>query len=277
MTPQLNTTPTYPDARIDQILNALRTTEAPVGLEERIAARLAQAAEARTHSATASASPTRAISSFFAVILNAVKDPRILPVQAKIFATVAIALTLLAALSVLHYRATTTQPETPSVATTPAPQGFSLGSHQVHQEATVLAPALSQATHDRAPQGFSLGAHPTQIAAEILAPDPDAIALAETLAPSLAAPPMPFTPQEQLIASATRPGQPIQLAELDIAREPYLRAEAAARTNVAIERYVHTLLAPFAAADALQPTNFAQPREISASAPAPQPTTSLSN
>jgi hypothetical protein len=107
--------------------------------------------------------------------------------------------------------------------------------------------------------------------------DPDAIALAETLAPSRPAPPMPLTQQELLTLAATRPGQPIQLAELDLARAPALRAAAEASEQASLQRYVKSMLAPFAVAEALSPNNFAEPQEISTSAPAPLPTISLAN
>ena len=99
MSPQPpNTYPAaHPDARIDQVLHALRTTEAPSGLEQRIAARLAQAAEARTQSAITN--PTTF--SYVTVILNAVKDPRILLARAPRYWAAAAALTLLIALTTL--------------------------------------------------------------------------------------------------------------------------------------------------------------------------------
>jgi hypothetical protein len=249
----------YPNARIDQVLQALRTTEPPTGLEQRIAARLAQAAEARTPSAPILSLPKAPLSSF---------------AGAKFYTaaalTVIIALTTLA---LLHNRASTTtqsqaipfHPAVPTRSATPpqslaantrttlVPRGFSLGSHNLYQRGGVLTPASSRQ------------------------PDPDAIALAETLAPSRPAPPMSLTPQEQLIAAATRPGQPIQLAELDEARAPVLRAAAQAREDANIQRYIRSMLAPFAVADALSPNNFAEPREISISAPAPHSPISLAN
>ena len=262
----------YPDARIDQVLEALRTTEPPTGLEQRIAARLAQAAEARALTANG-----RAVRlSFLAVILNAVKDPRTLLAQARLYSVAAAALTLLLAVTTLalhHYRTppsaaqsksipnklyAPTQPATLAQAfgldNTRVPQGFSLGSHIPNQRAGGLTPAPSQQP-----------------------PDPDAIALAETLAPSRPAPPMPLTPQEHLMLAATRPGQPIQIAELDMARAPILRAAAEAREDANIRRYVKTLLAPFAVADALSPTNFSQPQETSTPAPPPPPSNASPN
>jgi hypothetical protein len=88
---------------------------------------------------------------------------------------------------------------------------------------------------------------------------------------------MPLTAQEQIMVAATRPGQPIQLAELDSARAPIFRAEAEARHNANIQRYVKSLLAPFAVADALQPTKYSEPREISTNASAPPPPISSTN
>ena len=77
--------------------------------------------------------------------------------------------------------------------------------------------------------------------------------------------------------AATRPGQPIQLAELDIARAPHLRAAAEARETASIQRYVKSLLASFSVADALSPTTFSQPQETSTPTPAPPPSNSPSN
>jgi hypothetical protein len=245
----------YPDARIDQVLNALRTTESPSGLEQRIAARLAQAAEARMLSTTTN--PTT--SSYITVILNAVKDPCSLLAPAKLYT--ATALTLLVALTTLpllhHHTPGTTARTAPILLTPPSSAGFEAPALPSRQNAPTRTAAL-------AAEGISRP-RPTPTAV----PDPDAIALAETLAPSRPAPPMPRTAQEQLIAAATRPGQPIQLAELDLARAPLLRAAAQARETARIDRYVKTLLAPFAVADALSPTTFSQPPETSTPPPPP--------
>jgi hypothetical protein len=85
---------------------------------------------------------------------------------------------------------------------------------------------------------------------------------------------MPLTPQEHLMLAATRPGQPIEVAELDIARAPFLRAAAEARETASIDRYIKGLLAPFAVADALSPTTFSQPQETSTPALPPPPNSS---
>jgi len=84
--------------------------------------------------------------------------------------------------------------------------------------------------------------------------DPDAIALAETLAPSHPIAPLPLTAEERLLFNATRPGQPIELAQLELAREPNLRAAAVAREHSTLVQLARSLLAPLAAAEALDPT-----------------------
>jgi hypothetical protein len=77
--------------------------------------------------------------------------------------------------------------------------------------------------------------------------NPDAIALAETLAPSQPAPPMPLTAEERQLVRATRPGAPIEVAELDQLREPLLRAVAAQRERTHFEHYAAVLIAPLLA------------------------------
>jgi hypothetical protein len=277
----------YPDARIDQVLEALRTTDPPAGLEQRIAARLAQAAEARTQAATTN--PTT--SSYVTVILNAVKDPCSSLAAAKSSTLAAAALTLLVALTTItllhHHTPTTTARTTPIVVTPPSSLGLGgeglQSRHNAPAGTTALAAeGISAATNTQVPQGFSLGSHILNQGVGVLTPapsqqqpDPDTIALAETLAPSRPAPPLPLTAQEHLMLAATRPGQPIEVAELDIARAPILRAATEARETASMDRYVKSLLAPFAVADALSPTTFSQPQEASTPAPPPPPNSSL--
>jgi hypothetical protein len=277
----------YPDARIDQVLNALRTTAPPSGLEQRIAARLAQAAEARALSASShSLAP-----SFFSVFLSAVKDPRILLAPARLYAVAAAALILLTTITLIRHRPPSTTARMPPTVLTPTPgRGLERAGLQSRHNAPASTAALategiSTATNTQVsqdfpattqiPQGFSLGSHSPGQRTGILTPaslqDPDAIALAETLAPSRPAPPQPLTAQEHLLFAATRPGQPLQLAELDLARAPVLHAAAEARKTASIDRYVKSLLAPFAVADALQPTTFSQPQETSTPPPPPSP------
>jgi hypothetical protein len=286
----------YPDARIDQVLEALRTTDPPAGIEQRIAARLAQAAEARqanpTNARATILSSTPSAASFFAVILNAVKDPRILLAQARLYSVAAAALTLLLALTTLtllhHHTPTTTARTTPIVVPPPSSLGLEgeglQSRHNAPTGTTALAAeGISAATNTQVPRGFSLGSQSPSQRGGVLTlasqqqQDPDAIALAETRAPSRPAPPMPLTAQEHLIFAATRPGQPIQVAELDIARAPLLRAAAEARETASINRYVKGLLAPLAVADELSPTTDSQAQETPTPPPPPPPSNSSSN
>jgi len=270
-----------PDARVDQVLTALRNTDPPAGLEQRIAARLAQATQHRTH-----CTPARFAPSHVSVILNAVKDHCIPSGSGRRYwiatATLVIALT---SLTILHTRPVGNMQSqfvpfysTPASTAPPVQTATATNAHSPH----ITSPEghSASATH-QVPRGFSLGSHSLQKAGGLLTPasaqDPDQLALAETLAPSRPAPPMPLTAQEQIMVADTRPGQPIQLAELDSARAPIFRAEAEARHNANIQRYVKSLLAPFAVADALQPTKYSEPREISTNASAPPPPISSTN
>lgn len=272
----MNSQPAHanPDFAIDRVLDALRTTEPPTGLEQRIAARLAQAAEARAQSAATTPSP-----SYIAVILNAVKDPRISLAPAKFYTAAAFtAIIALTTFTILHHRASTNTTQTASdihaQSRVPHLRDGALASKLAISPNAIAIPSLGyagrQPLHAASPNNPILVAdgasHPPSPSAQ----DPETIALAETLAPSRPAPPMPLTAQEKLIQAATRPGQPIQLAELDLARAPIVRAEARARQTASIDRYVRSLLAPFAVADALQPTTLSQPQE-SPAAPTSNP------
>jgi len=252
--------PHQPNELIDRALQSLRDTKAPTGLEARIAARLTQAAEARAIT-TSSFADTYGRTSFFAVILSIVKNPRILLAQVPLYAVAAAALLAASLFAFHHHQVSTTvahsnpqpvaapnQPlspvQTSSLATTRVPQGFSLGFHRTTKGTGALAPAPN---------------------------DPDTLALAETLAPSHPAPRMPLTPQEHLLLLATRQGQPIEVAELDIARQPALQAASDLHQRALIRRYAQSLLGPLAAAEALNPTSTPpSPDE----APSPQPPSS---
>jgi hypothetical protein len=260
-----------PDVAIDQVLDALRATEPPTGLEQRIAARLAQAAEART----LTPSPSAAASSLFAVILKAVKHPAILLALARRYSVaIPAALTILIALTaitVVHHRTPATTAQTLPVhdPQTRAPHlsdGAVVSKEGITPGTTAL-PSLEaaglQPRSTPSPSNPSL-AGPASSQPSPSAQDLDQIALAETLAPSRPAPPMPLTAQEKLIQAATRPGQPLQLAELDLARAPHLHVAAQAHEIASIDRYVKSLLAPFAVADALQPTTSSPLQETTA-------------
>jgi hypothetical protein len=247
---------THADRNIDTVLTGLRTTNAPAGLETRIHARLAQTARFEDRR------------SFSAAILSIAKDPRILlgaPTRLAwaATATAAIAVAFLAT----HHQTTTVAEQS---ASTPTTQTFSLGS----QPATAQVPqrldtwsgssenqvphrldAWSGSSETQVPQRFSVGSHRSSIEiVGVLTPNPDAIALAETLAPSHPAPPLPLTQEEALLLRATRPGQPIEVAELDSLREPMFHAIAEQREYTNIGQYIHALLGPLAAAEVLSPT-----------------------
>jgi hypothetical protein len=296
--------PAHTDARINHVLEALRTAAPPAGLEQRIAARLAQAAEARQSSAPQPrpliTTDIAAAPSFLAVILNAARnpkslftvistgarsaqwrDPRIPLAPARLY-TAAAALTLLLPLTTItllhHHTPTTTAQshlnQTTTAALTPtSPPSIEGAELQSRHNAPPRNPALA-AEGISHPASMPLPTSQPLSATE--QPTLDTIALAETRAPSRPAPPMPLTAQEHLLLAAARPGQPVEVAELDIARAPSLRAAAEAREDARIRRYVKGLLASVALADALSPTA-SQPQEISATAPEPQPPTSLTN
>ena len=154
----------HPDARINQVLDALRTTEPPTGLEQRIAARLAQAAEARsvTTAQPATISP-------FAVILSAVKDPRILFARARRYPVAAAALTILLALitiTLFHHTAPATTARTTPVIVDPSSSASLNGAVPQSRATTPPSnPALAAegffavAAANQVPRGFSLGSH----------------------------------------------------------------------------------------------------------------------
>jgi len=264
--------PQNPDARIDHVLNALRTTEPPAGLEARLAARLANATEARP-----------ATNSFFAVILNAVKDPCISLAKTRLY-TVAAALTLLLTITTItlfRHRtpsATAQSKPIPSQPNAPAQQPTSTQapsepSTQSSSETGIHAPQPVVLANTQVPQGFSLASHNPPKSSGVLAPppaDPDAIALAETLAPSRPAPPMPLTPQERLLLSATRQGQPLEMAELEPLRESAFRSIVEARQHATVRQYIQALLGPLAAAQAINSPS-PLPDEAQSAAPSDPP------
>jgi hypothetical protein len=279
MNPQTTQLNAAIDHNLDRILTALRDVQPSLGLEQRIAARIAIATEPRT----AKTSP-------FAVILNAVKNPRILPLPPRRYIFAA---TTFAALIALYLIASTAPPKstlvaksnpaskavqnsnqpqetakpadlakTSTIANTQVPQGFYPGESQVSQG---FSPGENQV-----PQGFSLGSHRLPERSGVLTPDPDTLALAETLAPSRPAPIMALTAQERMLVTATRQGQPIELAELEILRQPSLQAAAQTRERATIRNYVHSLLGPLAAVEAMNPT----PPSTEDAAPASTPPSS---
>jgi hypothetical protein len=259
----MNPQTAQPDITLDRILSALRNTPAPTGMNQRIAARIAMATEQRA-----------ATPSFFAVILSAVKDPRILPAQATRYLFAATTLAALLAVSAIsftaHRKPSTISLQKPSPAsrnpqTSTQPNTTTAA---IKSNPSTLASTTDTASNPRAggPPYTSVGRSPTFASTTTRGPearsidsapastDLDALALAETLAPSHPAPPMPLTAEEHLLLLATRPGQPIELAELETLRQPALQARAQAREQATIRNYIHSLLGPLAAAEAIHPT-----------------------
>jgi len=213
------------DHSIDRVLTALRDTPAPTGLEARIAHRLLQA---QALASTPQPSP------LFAFVLGYARAPRI-----ALTVATALAVALAIPLSRLHHE----QPAVATQATT---------STATNRPATALAFRPEPDGRIIARRGEARSSSATT--ASTTPDDPDAVALAETLAPSHPIPPLPLTAEERLLFSATRPGQPIELAQLELAREPNLRAAAVAREHTSFVQIARSLLAPLAAAEALEPT-----------------------
>jgi hypothetical protein len=276
-----------PDARIDHVLEALRSTQPTPGLEARIAAHLLANGDARrlALNTAAASEPTsffaimsRRTAPLFAVVLNAVKDPSIFSAEARPYAFAATTLTLLLTFSValhLYHNPQTLAQWNPIHAPNSAPtQTASIIEPSSHATTAQAAPnpipstyfegAELQSRHQPQPTNTALAAEAPGIPPQPT--DPDTIALAETLAPSHPAPPMPLTAQEALLVRATRQGQPIELAELGIARESNLRSIADARDHSSLRQYIKSLLAPLAAAQAFESTPSPSP---DAAPPAP--------
>jgi hypothetical protein len=232
---------TTPDHLLDRILTNLRDTEAPRGLESRVAARLAQAAEAHAEARRNAPSPLfRAIRSF------AVHHT--LLVEAPIYAVAAAALLAATLFGFQHHHSQTTTVHTNSQsAPFNGPTASDLRAenpphHNVGRSPTYGQPTTGGPTARSITPAVIPNPAPT---------DPDAVAFAETLAPSRPAPPMALTPQEQLLVAATRQGQPIELAELDLLRAPALHSAAEARERSNLRQLVQGFLAPLATAESL--------------------------
>jgi hypothetical protein len=223
-----------PDEAMNRVLLGLTTTPAPAGMEARIAARLLQMTEAQAASA-------RTRSSWW--LASA--------------ATAGIIITLAAASLILHHHQTVTLALQPR-------------QNQPLPESTAKPNAAAQLR-------FALKVHPQTTSTDAALPgaapatDYDAIALAETLAPSQSAAILPLTAQEQTLVQATRQGQPIEVAELDQVREPALRAAAAAREHRDLLRYASALLAPLAAFQSAEPDAPEDPQPSPDPNPQPQP------
>jgi hypothetical protein len=221
----MNHPESYTDQCIDQLLHAFATTATPNGLEQRISARVAQhAAEELEHKP-----------SLFA---------RVAYTKPRPFAIATAAFVMLAAACLLFI----THPRQQQMVQQPSPEVLRQQQRQpvaVAQTTPHRSAALPQQPH-------AAVASTTELPAQ---DDPDAIALAETLAPSHPAPPLPLTSQEALLLRSMRRGQPIEVAELDTLRESALTAIAAAHERASLREYVHSLLGPLATAQALTPSS----------------------
>ncbi|MGC9197696.1 MAG: hypothetical protein ACP5E5_02025 [Acidobacteriaceae bacterium] len=241
--------------RVEQILTALRATQAPGGLEQRISARLRQASAERHATSNA------------LCIWQATAHSRLA------FAAACVVLLALVS-STLHYRASTPIPLSSSAAQPSVAQlGVSARTSNLGERsigAALPAPRVALTRLRR----------PADVAA-VGVPTPDAIARAETLAPSRPAPDMSLSEQPQsqeaLLLPVARPDSSIHVVVFEQSNAPALRAMAQARLDAEIRRYVRSMLAPIALADALSSTEFSEPREISTLAPLPHPPASLAN
>lgn len=266
-----------PDELINLALHSLRDTHRPTGLEARVAARLAQAAESRT-ATRSSVANTSSRASFLAVILRTAKDPRILLTPAPLYTVAATALLAITLIAIKHdHKPTTIAHSNASASPSTAselraePWDAKAGTPELRAggppyTSVGRSPTYTPTTTTRGPEARSI-APPTLTQPT----DLDTLALAETLAPSHPAPPMPLTAQEHLLLLAARQGQPMELAELETLRQPALQAAAEARQNAMIRRYAQSLLRPLAAAEALNPTS---PPPSSDDAPTSQPPSS---
>jgi hypothetical protein len=221
----------HPDQRIDQVLNSLRNTQPRAGLEARIAARVA-ARFNRT-------SPQPAIPWFRSAW--------------PIAATTAAALLIAAAITLHTTKNLSSRPEAAPFATS-----SNLSSRPE------VAPFATSSNLSSRPEAahFAAVAERPAVRTTTDPSTPEALALTETLAPSQPAPAMPLTSQERLLASITRPGQPIELAELELAQKPALNISAQSRERADIDRYVHAVLSSLVLSESLNPTPTAQPTDF---------------
>ena len=254
----------HSDLRIDQILHVLATTTAPTGLEQRIAARIAQhathKADSRTHS---SASLTRLIG-------------RTTPFAIGLAALTALAVVLAVFLTKIKPDSMANQPHPPIAASQAGDLPRAIAAAE-SREASRSSEAPRPVEILRSPEVSTARPIPASIPVRLTAPgarptsdrraegptyttiaastDPDAIALAETFAPSHPVPPLPLTAQEALLLRSTRHGQPIEVAELETRRKSALIAVASAHEQSSLREYIHGLLGPLATAQALTPSS----------------------
>jgi hypothetical protein len=220
------------DENIDRVLHGLNAAEVPARLEQRVLARVTQ----RTAENAGAASSRFTNLKVFAGKLSP-------------YAIGAAVVLLLCAVYVgrMSHRASGSPEQTRRDVTDPAMQTLEAGSsaHRVRETAV------------RRSQKVNLNLATTQT---VSADDPDAIALAETLAPSHPTPPMPATTQELVMMRSRPSGHSVEMAEL---HEAGFRTE---RERVSIRQYILGLLDPLVTAQNLTPS---PPSTDDAQAPPP--------
>jgi hypothetical protein len=227
------------DQRIDAILTSLAHTSVPDGLQQRVAARLAQR--------EASVPARKPIFS-------------LAPLNISACAAVALlAIGWFLTIDRLHRK------QNPVVATIGLTQDLN-PKPQTQNAKPYIETATSDASHRPELQAQRATIQPSALST------PEALALAQTLAPSQPTPPLPLTPQENLLLRSTRKGQPIEVAELDTLRVSAWTAHTAAREQSRIRQYAEGLLGPLATAQALTPPP-SQPDESPSSISLEPPTT----
>jgi hypothetical protein len=222
------------DQSIDQLLQALGTAAVPSGLEQRVNARLAQ------HSVYQKNAPSLVSRIFKSTWTVSFSYLQIRP--ATVLTTGIVVFGAGCLFQFAHVRTqTAASGKVPTLLSKPF---------------MPKSPPNTQAISHK----FAASSPPSVNLSELQRPSPtsndfDAIALAETIAPSHPAPPLPLTMQETLLLHSTRPGQPLEIAELDILRESAVNAIAAAHERANVREYIHGLLGPLATAQALTPSN----------------------
>lgn len=284
---------TIAEACVDRVLAALAATQVPSGLDERLAQRIAARLALATKDGAGSAavdSLTPEFPALRSILLHLPnpEQPRIRAVASFSYAIPAALLAVLVLLTTLTARyhsapASTSSASIPAQHTPASHSATTAGSGSTQTQTTQFASLGTRAGQAtlRTTRDLLLRAHhPSQTLSASATEfqqtaNLDAVALAETRAPSRPTPLLPLTGQERLLLAAARPGGPIQVAALDQARAPGLRAAAQARQQAAIHRFVNAALAPIALSDALTSTRFREPPEIALSTPLPQPPRSL--
>jgi hypothetical protein len=202
-----------PDHDIDRVLSALRDTTLPPAMERRILDALKQRSTTPSFWSTWNLRRLSATGAAFA-----------LPAAA------AVLLLLTYALAPHHTKPTTARTSSPAVAPTLAADTTIVTPTQIlpriHQGA-----ARPQAHRPHALSHLSAQPAPSAPIAATCHCDP--VALAETLAPSKPAPPLPLTAQEVMLLRVVSRGNTVELAQLD----PSLRARSTARERAQFQNF----------------------------------------